>query len=76
MKRLLLPLLAAFALVGCQSSEEKDISDCIKAQEEFGFLAPNDMRALCECNFEKYNNQDGSLSMFEVALSCAKEIIK
>ena len=81
MKRLLLPLLAALSLVGCQSPKEKDILNCIQPHEELGILTPNEMRTHCECAYERYKNQDGNTSKVEASNSCfyeqgLKEIIE
>ena len=76
MKRLLLPLLAALTLVGCQSGEEKkSISECIETTERTNaWLSPNDIRSLCECTSKKYYNQDGNTSMFRASQSCLKDL--
>ena len=75
MKRLLLPLLAAFALVGCQSPREKDISECIEVLEisQGGHLTPNEMRFQCECATDRYKNQDGNTTRVQAFDSCYYE---
>ena len=75
MKRLLLPLFAAFVLVGCQSPREKDISDCIEVLEitQAGHLIPNEMRDQCECATDSYNNQDGNTTRVQAFDSCYHE---
>ena len=75
MKHLLLTLIAALALVGCQSAKDKSVSDCFEELEQtIGYLSPNDMRSECECAYEKYNNQDGNLSKFRASRSCMEEL--
>ena len=75
MKRLLFPLIAALALVGCQSPREKDISDCIEVLEitQLGHLTPNEMSNQCECATDSYNNQDGNTTRVQAFDSCYYE---